>query len=214
MAAQQRKDQTEIIILKENNIPINQYLPLIEEESEAVIRPAADIAKRILILAYLNTTIDNRDDREDIIAYLKTEKLWGHVSQREQKLFTKDILSEKETISISWTIECLYVMLWTINKIDDLGLPKEEASGTVNLIPGYMESSEEFINGAVIRDTTEILDASDLIYRIHWAVRQSGIDDIEVPNINQDVVPEWHRAINWITFYEDNWDHITTDTYC
>lgn len=211
MTAQQRKNQTEII-LKENNIPINQYLPLIEEESEAVIRPAADIAKRILILAYLNTTIDNRDDREDIIAYLKTEKLWGHVSQREQKLFTKDILSEKEAISISWTIECLYVMLWAINKIDDLGLPREEASGTVNLIPGYMESSEEFINVAVIRDTTEILDASDLIYRIHWAVRQSGMDDIEVPNINQDVVSEWHRAINWITFYEDNWDHITTGT--
>ncbi|SFA42865.1 protein of unknown function [Pedobacter suwonensis] len=88
MTAQQRKDQTEII-LKENNIPINQYLPLIEEESEAVIRPAADIAKRILILAYLNTTIDNRDDREDIIAYLKTEKLWGHVSQESKNFSLK-----------------------------------------------------------------------------------------------------------------------------
>ena len=75
-----------------------------------------------------------------------------------------------------------------------------------------MDSSEEFVSGAVIRNTTEILDASDLIYRIHWAVRQAGIDDTEVQNINPDVVSEWHQAINWITFYEDNWDDITTDT--
>ena len=211
MNAQQRKDQTEII-LKENNIPINQYLPLIEEENEAVIRTAADIAKRILILAYLYTTIHNDDDKQDIIAYLKTEKLWGHVSRIEQALFTKATLSEKEARNLSWRVECIKVLLWSINKIDDLGLPIDEASEIFNLIPGYMESSEEFINGAVIRDTTEILDASDLIYRIHWAVKQARIDNTEIPNINPDVVQEWHQAINWITFYEDNWDDITTDT--
>lgn len=211
MNAQQRKNQTEII-LKENNIPINQYLPLIEEENEAVIRPAADIAKRILILAYLYTTIHNEEDKQDIIAYLKAESLWDDVSQREQALFNKETLSEKEAMNLSWCVECIKVLLWSINKIDDLGLPIDEASEIFNLIPGYMEPSEEFVNGAVIRDTTEILNASDLIYRIHWAIRQAGIDDTEVPNINPDVVPEWHQAINWITFYEDNWDDITTDT--
>lgn len=211
MTAQQRKDQTEII-LKENNIPINLYLPLIEEEREAVIRTAADIAKRILILAYLYTTIHNDDDKQDIIAYLKTEKLWGHVSRREQALFNKETLSEKEARNLSWRVECIKVLLWSINKIDDLGLPIDEASEIFNLIPGYIESSEEFVNGAVIRDTTEILDASDLIYRIHWAIKQARIDNTEIPNINPDVVQEWHQAINWITFYEDRWDDITTDT--
>ena len=211
MNAQQRKDQTEII-LKENNIPINQYLPLIEEENEAVIRTAADIAKRILILAYLYTTIHNDDDKQDIIAYIKAESLWDEVSQREQALFNKETLSEEEARNLSWRVECIKVLLWSINKIDDLGLPIDEVSDIFNLIPGYMDSSEEFVSGAVIRNTTEILDASDLIYRIHWAVRQAGIDDTEVQNINQDVVSEWHQAINWITFYEDNWDDITTDT--
>jgi hypothetical protein len=211
MKAQQRKEQTEII-LKENNIQVNPYLPLIEEESEAIIRSAQDIAKRVLILAYLYTTIHNGDDKRDIIAYLKTEKLWGHVSQREQTLFKKDILTEKESIGISWRVECIYVLLWSINKIDNLGLPADETSGIFNLIPEYMEPSKEFISEAVIRKTTEILDASDLIYRIHWATRQAGIDNAEVPNINPDVVVEWHQAINWITFYEDKWDDITTDT--
>lgn len=211
MTAQQRKYQTEII-LKENNIPINLYLPLIEEEREAVIRTAADIAKRILILAYLYTTIHNDDDKQDIIAYLKTEKLWGHVSRREQALFNKETLSEEEARNLSWRVECIKVLLWSINKIDDLGLPIDEASDIFNLIPGYIESSEEFVNGAVIRDTTEILDASDLIYRIHWAIKQARIDNTEIPSINPDVVQEWHQAINWITFYEDRWDDITTDT--
>lgn len=210
MTAQQRKDQTEII-LKENNIPINPYLPLIEEESEAVIRSAADIAKRILILAYLCTSIES-DDKENIITFLKTENLWAHVSLREQALFNKEVLNDAEARSISWRVECIYALMWAIRKIDDLGLPTEETSGIVNLIPEYMEPSEEFINEAVIRSTTEILNAADLIYRIHWAVRQAGIQNTEVQNINSDVVPEWHQAINWITFYEDNWDDITTDT--
>ena len=104
MTAQQRKDQTEII-LKENNIPINQYLPLIEEENEAVIRTAADIAKRILILAYLYTTIHNDDDKQEIIAYLKAESLWDEVSQREQALFNKETLSEEEARNLSWRVE-------------------------------------------------------------------------------------------------------------
>lgn len=211
MNAQQRKEQNEAI-LKENNIRTNPYLPTIEEENEVIIRSAPDIAKRILILAYLYTTIHNDDDKQNIIAYLKAESLWDDVSQREQALFNKETLSEKEARNLSWRVECIKVLLWSINKIDDLGLPIDEASEIFNLIPRYMESSEEFVNGAVIRDTTEILDASDLIYRIHWAVRQAGIDDTEVQNINPDVVPEWHQAINWITFYEDNWDDITTDT--
>ncbi|NII84187.1 MULTISPECIES: DUF4272 domain-containing protein [unclassified Pedobacter] len=210
MTAQQRKNQTEII-LKENNIPINPYLPLIEEENEAVIRSAADIAKRILILAYLCTSIES-DDKEDIITYLKAENLWEYVSIKEKELFNKVLLSEKEAMNLSWRAECINVLLWSINKIDNLGLPIDEASGTINLIPGYMEPSEEFVNGAVIRDTAEILDASDLIYRIHWAIKQARIDNTEIPNINPDVVQEWHQAINWITFYEDRWDDITTDT--
>jgi len=211
MTAQERKDQTEII-LEGNNIPINPYLPLIEEENEAVIRSASDIARRVLILAYLYTIIYNPNDKQEIIAFLKSEGLWNHASKKEQAILNKDVLSEKEGMNLSWRVEGVKVLLWSINKIEDLGLPFEETAGIFDLIPEYMEPSQDFINGAVLRKTTEILDASDLIYRIHWAVRQAGIDGTEVPNINPDIVPEWHQAINWITFYEDDWDEITTDT--
>lgn len=211
MTAQKRKDQSELI-LKENGIRINPYLPLIEEETEAKIRSADDIAKRIIVLAYLYASIYNEEDKQEIVEYLKTEKLWEHVSEKEKSLFGKENLNEKESLNLSWRVECIYVMLWSINKIDTINLPSDESVGIFDLIPEYLGSNKDFISEAVIRKTSEILDFSDLMYRIHWAVRQASIENEEVLNINSSVVQEWHQGINWITFYEDNWDDITTDT--
>ena len=47
MTAQERKEKTEIY-LNGLDIPFNYGLPPIEEESDAIIRTASEIAKRIL----------------------------------------------------------------------------------------------------------------------------------------------------------------------
>ena len=212
MTAQQRKDQTEII-LKEKNIPINVHLPLIEEENEAKIRTAEDIARRVLVLSYLYAFVYNKEDRVDIITFLEEENLWEYVSPDEKRLFLAVELTERDSIDISWRVECVYVMLWAINKIETLKWPTEETEGTFDLIPGYFEPGKEFVESATIRSTAEILDASDLIYRIHWAVRQAQFDNKDIPaDLDSGVVSERHYAINWITFYEEDWDEITTDT--
>ena len=54
---------------------------------------------------------------------------------------------------------------------------------------------------------------SDLLYRMHWATRQAGLDGKETPaNLSDSIIYERHYAINWITYYEENWDDVTTDT--
>ena len=213
MTAQQRKEKTELY-LRELGIPFNIGLPIIDEEDEAIIRQPADIAKRILVLAYLGVYAED-GDRNEIIEYLKSENLWDTVSENEKELFTQDELTEKDKINISWRSEAINVLLWTINKVDNLDLPIEECNvgEILDLLPDFLSTSKEFIETATIRNTSEILDLADLTFRLHWMTRQSGLEGKEpVLGINGGILQERHYALNWITYYDENWDEITTDT--
>jgi hypothetical protein len=58
------------------------------------------------------------------------------------------------------------------------------------------------------------MDMSDLIYRLHWAVRDATLSGKKPPGrLNPSVVYEWHYGVNWLTCYEDQeWDEVSTDT--
>lgn len=56
---------------------------------------------------------------------------------------------------------------------------------------------------------------ADLLYRLHWAVRDARLTGSSQPaGIEGGVIQEWHLAVNWMTRYdnEDNWDRVGTDT--
>jgi hypothetical protein len=213
MTAQERKEKTETY-LTNLNVPINPHLPLIEEESEAVIRSGQDIARRILILTYLNV-VQEGGDKKEIIAFLKNEGLWNDVSEDEKELLKKTKLTKQDKINLSWRSEGVWLMLWAINKVGELEMPTTQC--TINEIlcrlPGFLTSTKEFIETATVRPTAEILDMADLLYRMHWSTRQAGLDANEAPaDLDDSIVYERHYAINWITYYEENWDDVTTDT--
>ena len=212
--AEQRKKQTEKY-LKSLNIPFNEHLPLIEEESEVKIRTAQEIAERILILVYLAYVAEVPEERKTVIDFLKTNSLWNKVSPEEKKLLKKEELTDQETVNISWRSEGVWLLLWTINKIDKLELPIEQVQipKILSQIPEFLTDTYEFIKNANIRPTTEILDESDLIYRLHWATRNADLNNQPMPaNLDYGIIMERHYAINWITFYAEEWDEITTDT--
>jgi Domain of unknown function (DUF4272) len=212
--AEQRKKQTEKH-LKSLNIPFIEHLPLIEEESEVKIRTAQEIAERILVLVYLAYVSEVPDERENVIDFLKTNSLWDKVSPDEKELFQKEELTDQETTNISWRSEGVWLLLWTINKVDKLELATEqiEIPEIVSRLPKFLTNPSEFIKTAIVRQTTEILDVSDLIYRLHWATRNADLNNQPMPaNLNLSIIIERHYAINWVTFYADEWDEISTDT--
>lgn len=212
--AEQRKKQTEKY-LKSLNIPFIDHLPLIEEESEVKIRAAQEIAERILVLVYLAYVSEVPDERENVIDFLKTNSLWDKVSPDEKELFQKEELTDQETANISWRSEGVWLLLWSINKVDKLELPTEqvEIPKIVSRLPEFLTDPTEFIKSAIIRPTTEILDQSDLIYRLHWATRNADLNNQPMPaNLDLSIIMERHYAINWVTFYADEWDEISTDT--
>ncbi len=190
-------------------------MPLIEEESEVKIRDAKEIAERILILVYLAYVSEVPGERENVIDFLKANLLWDKVSPEEKEIFQKEELTDQEIANVSWRSEAVWLLLWTINKFDKLELPTEqvEIPEILSRLPEFLTDPSEFIKTAIIRPTTEILDISDLTYRLHWATRNADLNKQTMPaNLSLSIIIERHYAINWVTYYADEWDEITTDT--
>ncbi len=213
MAVPESKNET-MQLLASINIPFYSRVPLIEEGQESKIRSSVEIAKRILVLSYLCYLSEVWEDRDEVVEFLKKEDLWASVSSNEQKLFLKEKLTEKERINISWRPEGIWLLLFVIHKIDQLALPQQEIKmdAIFDQIPDFMAATKSFINAATLRPTGQILDAFDLIYRIHWAVRDAQLNNSAPLNVHPGIVFERHYAINWVLNPTLNWDDVTTDT--
>lgn len=212
--AEQRKKETEKY-LASLNIPFIEHLPLLEEEDEVKIRTAWEIAERTLILVYLAYVAEVPEEKENVIDFLKTSLIWDKVSPDEKSLFEKVELTDREAVNISWRSEAAWLLLWAINKVDKLELPTEqiEISELLSKFPKFLTSPDEFIENAILRPVTEILDISDLIYRLHWAARNADLNNKPIPAaLDLSIIMERHYAINWVTYYADEWDDVTTDT--
>jgi hypothetical protein len=106
-------------------------------------------------------------------------------------------------------------MLWSLGKVESLAFPSETCSLDLvqELMPSPDTSCDEFLLNAQTRSLSEILDETDMIYRIHWAVVESRLNGEEPPSsLNPSVVYERHYALNWLTYYAEDWDDVTTDT--
>lgn len=213
MSSLKHKSQTEIL-LESLNIPFYDRVSLLEKLQESEIRSSQSIAQRILILTYLCYISDVPEDRFKIIEFLKKENLWNSATDDEQKLFLKEKLTEQERIDISWRSEGVWLLLFIINKIEKLELPQKEIEmdQIFDELPDFMTETKEYIQSAVLRPIAEILELSDLIYRLHWALRDVQLNNGSALNLNPGILFERHHAINWVTDSSLNWDDITTDT--
>lgn len=208
MTATERKENTEHI-LRSLGITLIDQLPPLEEESAIRLRTPQEIAKRILILTYLNCIVEADHLKQDVILFLKKEGLWESVTAQEKAWFEKKELTEQEVTQILWRGEAIWFMLWTLHKTDTMALPVSDTNITnaIPLLPPFMQDPAEFINTATIRSTAEILDQADLTFRLLWALREADLNSSahELP-LNAGVVHERYNAINWITLVNEQWD--------
>ena len=65
-----------------------------------------------------------------------------------------------------------------------------------------------------MRPASEILDALDLHYRLHWATTSARTKGEPAPaGLEPGVVFERHYALNWLTCFQDaEWDDVDTPT--
>ncbi|MEO8534909.1 MAG: DUF4272 domain-containing protein [Flavobacterium sp.] len=203
-------------ILEERNIKINKHLPYIESENEVTIRTPKEIGERLCVLAMTNLVAFNSISGEEATKYLKEYNLWDSVTPDEKDFLANP--TEERKSNESWKCECIWVLMWVIKKMDDLGFPDECCS--LNDIPAddYPVAPDkdpnDFINSIwQVRCKAEILATNDLYYRLDWACVDARINNLEMTEVHPGVVYERHYALNWLINYADTeWDDVTCDT--
>jgi hypothetical protein len=124
---------------------------------------------------YFVISVADEANRETAFSWLKNEGLWGAVSPKEKDFLENEDPSQEEIIAASWRVESLSTLLWALGKIERSELPRElcDTELVQNIMSQAENSCATFVNEAELRSPSEILDETDLIYRIHWAVVDS-----------------------------------------
>ncbi|WP_057915285.1 DUF4272 domain-containing protein [Peribacillus muralis] len=207
-----RKKESEKI-LKTLKVPINKHLPLTENEEEVSLRSKEEIINRIISLAIVSAKAMEAPPEkiEEFIERYDANELFTEEEQR----FLKKKHHNNELIQYSWKLECIWVLLWSVNLISDIDVPADTCNAEFVFETVFsFHSKQELLDEATLKPTSDILDSLDFIYRAHWAVREAQINQLEVPaSLNEGVVYERHYTLNWLVNYLDQeWEGISTDT--
>ena len=106
------------------------------------------------------------------------------------------------------------VLLWSLGVIKELPYPDNICDAGKVAELALESNSVQFLKTCKLRPVSEILDALDFTYRLHWAARNARIkNEPEPANLNQGVLMERHYALNWLTRFQDaDWDKVDTPT--
>lgn len=216
-----RKNRT-MELLKNQGINVMDGLPVIVGDEHVFIRSKEEIVKRAIasciIAMYSADLAGDEDIREYKKFYKRIIEQFGaedFFTEKEKNFMYNDNPDKVECVQFAWQYECYWVFLWALSYVDELDFPDEICDvKTVIECLKYAGSYENFYNKAVVREKEEILDQADIIYRHDWACVNARINNYSAPGgLNDEVVVERHRALNWLINYEDlHWDYVRTDT--
>jgi len=209
--AEARRGRT-VAILESESVPYLERLPLIESEADIPRRRDREVALRAMALA----VVALKGEKKDRSATEQAEQfVIGYSLTPKEKAFILDPEpSDDDRIQFFWRYECLHVMLWALGFEEELGRPDRQLDPADALDVLDRHGRDGFLAKSRLRSAGQLLDAADLLYCYHWAVRDARLARRSMPvGLNGDVVQEWHYALNWLIGYEDQeWDDITTDT--
>ena len=189
-------------------IDVPEHLPQIEGFDEVKPRTAQDIAGRLSALAYVIGLGFNAKGK-DLQGLLNKYNLMPYVSHYEKVLLSQDKIEDQEKINMYWLAEGSQALAWCIGLVR-LDHFKHCDDDLAQKIP-FKADPKEFIQNAKLRPIAEIQEQSDLLYRMHWYSRNCSLLGQEC-ELNQSIVSERRKAIDWAYGVEEDWDAVPMDT--
>lgn len=202
-------------------ITINPHLPLLETTEEVTVKSKDDICRRAiasLLAIQVACDISQGDATEETVAFFReTLSNFGVadcLNDTEYRVVFSDTYTERDVISVIWTYEAYWSLVWSLSLIDDIKSASSCCDGeTAVRLVSECDTYEQFANKCQLRSSEEILDMLDLYYRYHWACVNKQFDpDTAIGNLNSEVVMERRRGLEWLISEEDDWFEISLDT--
>ena len=207
-----RKKRTEKM-LQEMGIPINKHLHTLESAYSLRLKKIEDVIDRIIAITIVSAKGSGAPD-ETISEFIDTYNAYDLFTPDEKEFIESEDPDQDEYNTYSWKIECNSALLWAINLVPDLPFPHtlSDVETLYNLV--LNSSRDELLEGASYRDKNEILDALDMLYRLHWAIVETRLKNEELPiEISPGVVYERRYALNWmVDLMDEEWDNISMNT--
>jgi hypothetical protein len=211
-AEAEARKQRSIGLLTAEGVPVNEYLPTIEAEAEVPRRSSDEVALRAIALAIVARAAHG--DREATRRLIAAYRIDDAFTPQERAFINDPQPTQRDRAQLTWRIECAWVLLWALGFVPALGRPdgQVDADAIVHILED--RGRDGVVAEARLRPQAHLLDAADLLYRYHWAIREAQLNGRPSPGgLNPGVVMEWHYAINWLIGYGDAaWDEISTDT--
>ena len=205
-----RKAATEAA-LAARGIVVPDSLPPLVCEDELSLRERDDVVERARALLLVALRAESVASGEPMAVEILLSKMPlgdDALSPLERAFLDQDAPSQHDCAQFVWRYESLLLLEWALGLTPELPFPAL-AGDAAAIVATLIE-----MRGPALRPAGEILDALDLHYRLHWAVRQSRLKKQgELAGVDADVVMERHRALNWLVrFQHAGWDVVDTPT--
>ena len=206
------KKESEEIILKKGG-KICDWLPIIERNNQ--MRSNDELINRALILNAI-VNIYFKAPVFIIKDWIEKYKLTPFLSKYEKELLDKknENLTEQENTNILWLNEALWALMWAGKIIDDLpidiGVENYMAKLCPNLEKG--ENDSKFKRKMKIRTRDEIFKKLDLYFRAHWYTRNGRLNNYSTGKMDDEIILERRKALEWLIDNTSDWDNISLDT--
>lgn len=197
--------------LAAQGIATSSSLPPLACEKEVILRSEAEIADRLqalLVCALRAESCLAEQPAQVDMLLVKVPGAIGQFTPAEQAYLDLEAPTPHQSVQLLWRYEAVYLLLWSLGLVDQLSFPPQpcDAGECVRLL-GERHKGR-------VRDASDILDALDLHYRLHWALREQRRKDLpEIADVDAGVVSERHHALNWLVrFQHAAWDDVDTPT--
>jgi len=202
--------------LSARGVRVSDSLPPLVSEPELRLRAPVEVAGRALALLVVAVRAESFVDGQGAIPVADLRRdypaAFDHLSPREHAFLDDDAPARDDLPQFTWRYEALLLLEWALGLVEALPFPAGICD--VPLTARTLMNAKDLMQAATLRPAGEILDALDLHYRLHWAVRQARLDKSDAPaGLEPGVILERHYALNWLVRFEDNdWDEVDTPT--
>jgi hypothetical protein len=215
--AWQRKERSQQALAARGFSPSPSLPPLISEP-ELRLRTPEEIAARAFALLAVAVRAESMASGEPLASETLLQRLppaRAALTPRERAFLADEAPAPATVAQFGWRYEALYLLEWALGLVEALPFP--DAICDVSLASRTLLEAGDLqgaLRAARMRRTSEILDALDLHYRLHWIARQAQVGEQPAPaGLDRGVVLERHHALNWLVRFEgSDWDEVDTPT--
>jgi hypothetical protein len=206
-ATESIKARNEEYLLK-LGIEVNPALPCIEPIDEVSPRSSVEVAQMFVALSYMiriGYGFPIPEAREHLTKLGANDVLGSTALE----ILNSERLSEQQKVDLGWQAEAAQAVAWALG-LAEIDNTRRCDDNLAARLP-FGDGEHGFIQGGQLRSISEIQEQVDLIYRMHWYTvncRFTGKDCI----LNESIIRERRRALDWIYGIDDDWDEIPMDT--